>query len=257
MPTTRGTVPQPIKKPLDPQAQKGGYGYRPSSTPTDNPPSWLKNARMGGAQLGGPAWDDESGTQLRLMQENNSGMSAATAERVSARDDLAAPRTTFTLGGNTVQPRSGQAPAGTTEAPTWLRNIIGSGMNRQPAYGGQYDPSGQLVEPIVPFDSNPNPDITQGHLRGSNQPFVIGQDSVYYDPETGIATQGGYRFPLAAPSTPSEEFTLDDGGGFGTGGRGFRSGGRGGGYGGGGYSYDSTPGWLNNLMSLYSWQYKN
>jgi len=237
---------------VDPQAQKGGYGYKPN---TNNPPTWLKNASMGGAN-GKPDWYNNE--YQSYMQPTTAGdisnpkvpiaaiMQDASPQAVQNRIKYGTPN----LGTSDVkyQSQAQATPIAAAPPPTWLRNIIGSG--RAPAYGGQYDPNGQLVEPIVPYDSNPNPDVTQGHLRGSNQPFVIGQDSVYYDPETGIATQGGYRFPLAIPSTPGD-IPLDDS----SGGRGFRGGSRG--YGGYDYGYDSTPSWLNNLMNLYSWQYKN
>lgn len=126
-------------------------------------------------------------------------------------------------------------------------------QNQAQAIGSGMGMNTDIVNLSGPQITNPYPDITKGHLRGSNKPYTVGEDNFYYDPETGIATQGGARYVLPA-YTPPADFTLpEDGGGYGYGGGGRR--GFGTNYGWGGGSSYRAPAWLPD-MGLFSWNYK-
>ncbi len=163
-------------------------------------------------------------------------------------------------------PRTGDRPS---NIPVWLRNLF----NRDPAYGGTYNPANTQAQTNY-GGTNPNPDVTQGTLRGTNQPFVIGQDSITQSPTSPYDSYGGVRFPelnlapvnprtlVAGPGTLDPSFwNMPATGGnsvFGSsyGGNWGGRGGGGGGYGGGGGSYDNYPAWIKTLMGLNSWNIK-
>ena len=169
--------------------------------------------------------------------------------------------------------------------PAWLQairnNAQGGGAFN---YGNRNSVQNNPATPNAPAPTqsgyggtNPNPDVTQGTLRGTNQPFVIGQDSITQSPTSPYDSYAGVRFPqlqlmLSGRSNGQEvgAGTLDPalwdqaaggGSGFGSsyGGNWRRGGGGGGGGGGWGSGYsnaDNYPAWMKLAMGLNSWNIK-
>lgn len=158
--------------------------------------------------------------------------------------------------------------------PAWMtpkqKDYNPTGATRyDPANLGGYDPAKGTTPPPTGYGgTNPNPEVTKGHLRGNNQPFVVGQDAITQVFGSPYDAYKGYRFPqlnlqpvnprtvVAGPGTldtalwdqPAES-------GFGT-----NYGGNWGGGGGGGgwqdWGSNDYPAWMRTLMGLNSWNIK-
>lgn len=179
-------------------------------------------------------------------------------------------------------PATPNTPSATTmpKVPAWLQtlrsNAQGSGAfnygNRTAVQNNQAVFPNAPTIPSAYGGTNPNPEVTQGTLRGTNQPFVVGQDAITQSPTSPYDSYGGVRFPelnltpvnprtiVAGPGTLDPSlWNPAEGGGFGSsyGGNWKKRGGGGGGGGwSGGGSYNDYPAWVKTLMGLNSWNIK-
>lgn len=160
-------------------------------------------------------------------------------------------------------PRTGDRPS---NIPVWLRNLF----NRDPAYGGTYNPSNIQAQgqPVQPRDGN----IYNNNAPGTTQfgtpnmgvnTFIGGGGEAVRSPQARGRTMFGAGVGPGTldPSLWNLSAQGNGGGGYG-GGFGSRYGGNwGGGGGGGGWDYggggsNDYPAWVKTLMGLNSWNIK-
>lgn len=270
-------------------------GNRPAAAATTRPatqnvPAWLQGAYSQGNGNGGNGGGNTPEPARGTYRTGNAGTSTLTdvlknksnvINRTANRDDVY-------NGPNFAAPSNANY---NPTRPAWMSNFLQTMQNNAQGGGafnyGNRDAvqSNQGQYPNAPApqtgygQTNPNPDVTQGHLRGTNQPFVIGQDSITQVPGSPYDSYAGYRFPQLQLAVSGRSFgneigagTLDPtlwdqaagvGSGFGSSyGGNWKGKGRGGGGGGGGgwgsgyNNADSYPAWMKLAMGLNSWNIK-
>lgn len=246
---------------------------KPNQSANNNVPVWLKGAYSNSGNTR-KTTTPTRGTHRKSNPVNMSKSDAlknkaAVMDRTANRDDQY-------NGPNFAAPSNADY---NPTAPAWMSNIIkkmrenaqGGGAfnygNRNPVQSNK-DLYPNSPQPTGYGQTNPNPEVTKGHLRGTNQPFVVGQDAINQSFGSPYDSYKGYRFPqlnlqpvnprtvVAGPGTldmslwdqpASSVFGSSYGGNW-----------RGGGGGGGWQDWGSNdyPAWVKTLMGLNSWNIK-